>query len=338
MNDPSGSRRLAGALCICVGVGIASTLDALMKWLSAGYPVHQVLTIRCLVALPLFLGLLWRENAFGSLWPKRIGLVFLRALLLSSAHLTFSLAVAAIAIADAVAIYFTMPFFVAAIAAPVLGERVRWYRWLAITAGFAGVILMIRPGAGVFEPAALFALWSAFGYGVGQAMARPLGDVNSSVIAFHQNSVFLIVAVGLSLVFGAGDFGVPEHKSLKFLMSAWMWPSLADFLLMALLGVMAVVAMPLFVHAYKVAEPSFVAPFEYTAMFWAVLWGVLVFGDFPDAWTWSGAAVVIAAGLFMLRMDAFHTRQGTLSHGIARPGLHGSERQRGLDALDARQP
>ena len=89
------------------------------------------------------------------------------------------------------------------------------------------------------------------------------------------------MAVGLSLVFGAGHLGVPDHKSLKFLMSAWMWPSVPDFLLMTLLGTMAAVAMPLFAYAYKVAEPSFVAPFEYTAMFWAVLWGVLVFGDFP---------------------------------------------------------
>ena len=154
MNDPPGSRRLAGALCICLGVSIASSLDALIKWLSAGYPVHELLMIRCLVALPLFLGLLSYENAFGSLWPARMGLIVVRGLILASANIAFSLATAAIAIADTVAIYFTMPFFVAALVAPFLGERVRWYRWLAIVAGFAGVAIMIRPGAGVFEPAA----------------------------------------------------------------------------------------------------------------------------------------------------------------------------------------
>ncbi len=317
MNDPSRSRRLAGALTICSAVSIASSLDALIKWLSVGYPVHQLLVIRCLVAMPLLLGILCYENALGSLWPRRMGLIVVRGLLLASANLAFSLATAAIAIADTVAIYFTMPFFVAALVAPYLGERVRWYRWLAIVAGFAGVTIMLRPGAGVFEPAGLFALWSAFGYGVGQAMARPLGHVHSSIIAFHQNTIFLLVAAVLSLTFGAGQFAVPAHASLRFLMSAWMWPSQADFLLMVGLGAMAAVAMPLFVHAYKIADASFIAPFEYTAMFWAVVWGAVIFGDFPDAWAWSGGAVVICAGLFMLHMDNVYQRRLVASHGIS---------------------
>jgi drug/metabolite transporter (DMT)-like permease len=316
MNDIGSSRRLAGALTICLAVSIASSLDALIKWLSAGYPVHEMMVIRCLVAMPLLLCVLSYENVVTSLWPRRMGLVLLRGLLLASANLAFYLAIAAIPIADAVAIYFTMPFFVAAFVAPWLGERVRWYRWLAIIAGFAGVMIMIRPGAGVFDPAALFALWSAFGYGAGQAMARPLGHINSSLIAFHQNTVYLAVAVALTVLFGTGQFSVPDHRSLRFLMSAWMWPSLPDFLRMVAFGVMAAVAMPLFAHAYKIAEASFVAPFEYTAMFWAVLWGALIFGDFPDAWTWTGAAVVICAGLFMLQMDNRYLNRRAPSHGI----------------------
>jgi drug/metabolite transporter (DMT)-like permease len=317
MIEPRSSRRLAGALTLCSAVAIATGLDTITKWLSAAYPVHQVLMIRSVVAMPLLVGVLAYENVLRGLWPRRVELLALRGVLIASANVAFSLSAAAIPIADTVAIYFTMPFFVAALAAPALGESVRWYRWLAILAGFAGVILMIRPGAGVFEPAALFALYSAFGYGVGQAMARPLGHVSSSVIALHQNAVFLIVALGLSLTFGTGQFGVPTHQSLRFLMAGWLWPSLGDFLLMTCLGVMAAAAMPMFAHAYKIAEPSFIAPFEYTAMFWAVVWGVTVFGDIPDLWTWSGAAVVISAGLFMLHMDNLYRRRQTPSHGIA---------------------
>ncbi|MDP9136829.1 MAG: DMT family transporter [Pseudomonadota bacterium] len=317
MNDPGSSRRVAGALTICAAVAIASSLDAMVKWLSAGYPVHELLVIRGLVALPLLFGVVCYENLLGSLRPRRLELVIVRGLLLASANLAFSLATAAIAIADTVAIYFTMPFFVAAVAAPFLGERVRWYRWLAILAGFAGVIIMIRPGAGVFEPAALFALYAAFGYGVGQAMARPLAHINASVIAFHQNTIFLLVAAALSLTFGAGQFAVPAHQSLRFLMSAWIWPGQADLLLMTGIGVMAAVAMPMFAQAYRIADASFIAPFEYTAMFWAVVWGAVLFGDFPDGWTWSGAAVVITAGLFMLHMDNVYQRRRAPSHGIA---------------------
>jgi drug/metabolite transporter (DMT)-like permease len=305
------NNRLAGALVICGAVAIASTLDALTKYLSQGYPVHEVMVIRCLVGVPFFFAMVAYQESMGELIPSRFGLVIVRGIILASANLSFYLALAAIPIADVVAIYFTMPFFVAALVAPILGEQVRFYRWIAIVAGFVGVMIMIRPGAGVFEPAALFALWSAFGYGTGQAMARPLsGVVPSSVIAFHQNLLYLALAAALALIFGWGTFAYDSHASLKFLTSGWVMPHRSDFWLMVVFGVMSAAAMPLFVSAYKLAEASFIAPFEYTAMFWAVLWGVVLFGDFPDRWTWIGAGVVIGAGLFMMHMDRVYRPRG----------------------------
>jgi drug/metabolite transporter (DMT)-like permease len=305
--------RIAGALSICAGVAIASSLDALTKYLSGVYPVHEVMVVRCFVSVPFFFLMMVYQAGLTRLM-RRFGLVVLRGLILASANLTFYLAIAAIPMADAVAIYFTMPFFVAALVAPLLGERVWFYRWLAIAAGFAGVMIMIRPGAGVFEPAALLALWSAFGYGTGQAMARPLsGVVPSSVVAFHQNIVYLLVALVLAAIFGTGAFANESHASLGFLTNGWVKPKLADFWLMVLFGIMSAAAMPLFVSAYKLAEANFIAPFEYTAMFWAVVWGILLFGDFPDEWTWIGAFVVIGAGLFMIAMDRVYRPHGRTS-------------------------
>ena len=310
INVPADNR-LAGVLNICGAVAIASTLDALTKYLSGSYPVHEVMVVRCLTSVPFFFAMMLFENNLGSLIPKRFGWIILRGLILASANLSFYLAIAAIPMADAVAIYFTMPFFVAALVAPLLGERVRAYRWAAIAAGFLGVLLMIRPGFGVFEPAALLALWSAFGYGVGQAMARPLsGVVSASVIVFHQNNIYLSVALVLAAVFGSGAFASESHASLSFLTGGWVWPSAGDFWLMVLFGVMSAAAMPLFVFAYKLAEANFIAPFEYTAMFWAVVWGMVLFKEFPDLWTWTGALVVISAGLFMISMDRVYRARG----------------------------
>jgi drug/metabolite transporter (DMT)-like permease len=303
--------RLAGVLNICGAVAIASTIDALTKYLSGSYPVHEVMVVRCLASLPFFFVMLVYEKSLGSLMPRRLGWIVLRGLILASANLSFYLAIAAIPIADAVAIYFTMPFFVAALVAPLLGERVRTYRWAAIAAGFLGVLLMIRPGSGVFEPAALLALWSAFAYGVGQAMARPLsGIVPSSVIVFHQNNLYLGVALALAAIFGTGALANDSHASLGFLTGGWVAPSAGDFWLMVLFGVMSAAAMPLFVFAYKLAEANFIAPFEYSAMFWAVVWGMVLFRDFPDLWTWAGALVVVGAGLFMISMDRVYRPRG----------------------------
>lgn len=291
-------------------VAIASTLDALTKWLSGGYPVHEIMLVRCLVSFPIFILLIAWEGGFSSMRPRQLAFVLLRGLILASANLSFYLALAAIPMADAVSIYFTMPFFVAAIVAPMLGERVMGYRWYSIVAGFIGVLIMIRPGQGVFEPAALFALWSAFGYAVGQGMARPLTGVGSSVMAFYQNLVYLLVAGILAIIFGGGAFTEALHPSLRFLTSGWVWPGRFDLALIVAFGVFAAVVMPLFVHAYTVAEANFVAPFEYTAMFWAVLWGYLLFGDLPGPLGLLGAAIVIGAGLFMIHMDRVYRARG----------------------------
>ena len=288
-------------LSVCGGVALAASLDASVKWLSGDYPVHQILLLRCLVAAPVLLALSgtgWREViTLHPRWP----VVVLRALVMCSAYLAFIMAIAAMPIADAVAIYFTLPLFVAALAGPMLGEKVGLDRWLPILVGFLGVIVMIRPGAGVFEPAALLALFAAFGYGTGQMLTRWLGfALRAPVLAFQQNFIYLIVAALLSLAFGFGQFETEIHPSVDFLLRGWRNPPPADLALILSLGVITGLAMVLYTQAYRLAESNLVAPFEYTAMVWATFYGLVLFGDFPDWATGAGATLVIGAGLYML--------------------------------------
>lgn len=304
VSAPSLDSRLAGAIAICSAVGIAASTDALVKLLSGGYPIHQVNTVRCVVTLVLCFLYVMQQRALGELLNGKTGFMLVRGFLLAMGNLCFFLAIASMPLADAAAIYFTMPFFVAGLVAPFLGERVRAHRWLSIAGGFVGVVIMTRPGQGVFNPAALLALASAFFYGVGQAMARPLGHgVKPAVTAFWQAVMYLSVSVALALVFGTGAFDSEAHASLGFLTRGWIAPTGFDLGIMISLGFVGALLMPLFVYAYRMAEASFIAPFEYTAMFWAVLMGIVLFGDYPDMYTVSGGAIVIAAGLFMLRMD-----------------------------------
>jgi drug/metabolite transporter (DMT)-like permease len=235
----------------------------------------------------------------------------LRGSILCSAFLAYILSLAAMPIADSIAIYFTMPFFVAALAGPLLGERVKAYRWIAISMGFTGVMIMIRPGSSVFEPAALLALYSAFAYGFGQMLGRGISlDVSPVVQALHQNFVYLIVAIVLAVAFALLPAEHFQHKSLAFLARHWQWPSLNDFLLMSGIGFLASCGTVLFSMAYKLAESNFVAPFEYSGMFWAVIYGYFIFGNTPNSYTIFGGTIVIAAGLFMLATDRFRFQAG----------------------------
>jgi len=309
-NTPRFDKPGLAALCLCSAVALGSSMDAIVKFLSGGYPVHQLIATRCGVALPILaLFVVWREGSLAV--PRgKWRLIALRGAIMATAYLGFAMAVATMPLANGVAIYFTMPLFVAALAGPVLGELVPAYRWLLIAAGFAGVLIMIRPGSSVFEPAALLALYSAFSYACSQLLTRSLSStVASSVLAFWGNAAYLVLALVLAL--GQIALGDQEdlHPSIAFLLRGWHMPPLSDLALMASTGFMSAAAMVLFATAYRLGEANFVAPFEYSSMLWATLWGLLVFGDLPGIFTITGGSVVALAGLTMLWLDRRRRRQ-----------------------------
>ena len=300
----STDNRLLAMICVLGGVGIASAQDAVVKFLSSDYPAYETLLFRCVGSVPVLIFFMWREGRGWNISSPVLPRILLRGLILAIAYLGFVLALPAMPIANAVAIYFTMPFFVAGFAGPILGERVRLHRWFSIAAGFVGVLIMIRPGSGVFEPAAIFALISAMGYAFGQMIGRPISQVTPPiVIAVWQNFIYATIALVLLVTFNV--FFEPNftHPSLAFLSRPFVWPTLPHLLLLLGHGVLAACAMLLFVNAYKNAEANFVAPFEYSAMIWAVIFGLVLFGEFPDAYTWTGAAIVVAAGIAMILRD-----------------------------------
>lgn len=305
MTSPaSADNKLLAVLYACAAVGISSAGDSVVKWLSGNYPVHQILVVRCLIGIPILAFIVHKQASLASLTAPGMGLSLLRGLIMSSAYLAFILSIAAMPLADSVAIYFAMPLIVAVIAGPLLGEHVALHRWIAIITGLVGVIIMINPGSGVFEPAALLSLYSAFGYAVSQTLARlVVRRVPPAAMAFHTNAVYLSLAIVLAIVFTQVDLSGVHHKSVAFLARPWHWPTPLDFGAMLLLGSTVAFAMVLFAMAYKSAESSFVAPFEYSAMFWAAALGFLVFGDVPGMRTLWGGAIVLLAGLFMLWAD-----------------------------------
>jgi drug/metabolite transporter (DMT)-like permease len=292
-----------GILYLCLGVFVFSAQDAIIKQVSGGYPLTEVVFIRSCVAAPILLALVQRESGWRAIFSSSLGLLTLRATIMFGAYTAYYMAFPALPLADAVALYFTVPLFVTALAGPFLGERTHWGVWLAVLLGFAGVMVMLQPGSGLFEPAALLSLLAAALYGMAMLMARKFGDtLSASVMAFYQNGVFMVGA-GLAalLLHGLGVVRA-EHPSVSFLVRPWVMPSLTDGLLIAACGVVAAAGIMLLTNAYRVARASTVTPFEYTGILWAPLWGFLFFSEVPRATTLAGAAVIVVAGLLALRL------------------------------------
>ena len=294
-----------GILYLCLGVFVFSMQDAIIKRVSGAYPLTEVVCIRSLVGMPLLLALVQHEVGWRAIFASHLGPLTLRAFILFVSYTAYYMAFPALPLADAVALYFTVPLFVTALAGPFLGERAGWKVWTAVMVGFAGVVVMLQPAGlrgGLFEPAALLSLLSAAMYGSSMLMARKLGTSQAaSVMSFYQNWVFLVGAGCTALVLNQLGIVDAAHPSLSFLVRTWVWATLTDGLLMALCGVVAAAGMVFLTSAYRVARASAVTPFEYTGILWAPLWGFLFFSEVPRATTVAGAVIIVGAGMVALR-------------------------------------
>lgn len=287
-------------LALCGGVLIFSFQDVVIKMLSGGYPVHEVVVIRGLSALPILLVLVHRQVGLKAIVTGPIMALTWRSLFLVVSYSAYYLAFPVMKLADVVALYFTVPIFVTALAGPFLGERIGWRRWMATLVGFSGVIVMLRPSGGVFNLAALMPVVSAITYGSAQLMARGLATRTPALImSFYQNLLYLIVAGAMGLLLGGGVVHEPNGV-MDFLLRPWAMPSLRDLLLLASCGPISAIGMTLLSQAYRQAEANFVTSFEYTGLIWATLWGFFIFGEVPDEAMIIGAALIIGAGLYML--------------------------------------
>lgn len=297
---PSGY--LIGALCICVGTAAFNGVDVIIKFVSGTYPLYVFLLLRGLATVPIMGVAVVREAGLAGFRVARPWLVMLRGVLLLAGSIAFALALALIPLADAIAIYFMLPLLVAGLAGPLLGERVPLYRFAAVLVGFIGVLVIVRPESGALQPAALWALAAALLDGLGQMISRLLPTNRTSAIAFYQGVAYLAGAVLLTVLF-AGGGAVDWHPSLYFLTRGWETPAAIEALLMLSAGPLTAVAMWFYAHAYKVAPVSFTTSFEYVNILWAGLFGYLFFAEVPSAWTWTGAAIVIVAGLYLIHRD-----------------------------------
>jgi drug/metabolite transporter (DMT)-like permease len=302
------NRLYLGMLSVAAGVSAFSVQDVIVKALSGTYPVHQIVVLRSLVALPVLLGVTLAESG-GTLRIHRIGLHLARGLLLYVSYTTYYLALARLPIADTVALTFTVPFFVTALGIPILGERVKARSWAAIGVGFLAVLLIVRPGFGLFEPAAVLPIVSALTYAISALLARRLGSTEGGgALALMATAVYLIAGALTALSLVGSKIPPDAHASVRFLLNPWIWPSVLDLGLLVACGLIAAFGFFCLGQGYRLAEANRVAPFEYAALPWGILWGYLFFDNVPDAPMIIGAAVIVSSGLYTLRREPVHAR------------------------------
>jgi len=197
-----------GISCILIGMIIMPLMDAIIKILSDSYPLHEVVMVRSGVAILLTLVIVHFEGGLGLLVTKRPWLHLARGLLIAIANMAYYLALASMPLGLVTAIFFISPLLITALSVPLLGEHVGWRRWLAVVAGFIGVVIMMGVGAdNAFDLSALLPIVAAFGYALTQIITRKLGTTDkASVMSFYISFTFLFISFGFWVVVGDGSF------------------------------------------------------------------------------------------------------------------------------------
>jgi len=290
-------------------IGIASALtasfffsinDMSIKFLSGDYALHEVVLIRSLLGMVVVLAIVVPlEGGLRILKTKRLGIHLFRGVCVVFANMTFFLGLAAMNLADAVAIFFVSPLIITALSVVMLGEKVGPRRWAAVLVGLVGVIVMMRPGTDAFRMAALLPLVAAAAYAMLQIMTRKLGvSEKAATMTFYIQLTFVVVSLCMGLAFGQGTFSGSSDPSLEFLFRAWVAPAVSDYYLLVLIGVGSALGGYFISQAYRLAEAGLAAPFEYIALPLAVIWDFTVFGKTPDLVGWIGILLIMGAGLY----------------------------------------
>ncbi|WP_299151905.1 DMT family transporter [uncultured Tateyamaria sp.] len=291
---------------VLVGVFCISINDLLIKQLSGGYPLHQIVFARSSIGILFTLLIVQYEGGWSILHTANPLLHTVRGVLIVIANMTFFLALAVLPLADATALFFAAPLFITLLSIPVLGERVGPLRLGAVAVGFSGVIIMQRPwaDAGTLDVnrwVLMLPVVAALTYALNQLLTRKLG-VNSkaSAMAVYIQATFILVSVAFYLVAGDGRYAQgAANPSLVFLLRAWVWPADADLWVLVGLGFNSAIIGYCLSQAYRLADAATVAPFEYVGLPLAVFWGFVVFGDLPVVEVWVGIALILASGLFV---------------------------------------
>jgi S-adenosylmethionine uptake transporter len=288
---PRATPRAFLGAALCLGSWAAFSLqDAIVKALVVDLPVAEVLFGRSLMIVLLSIAFLRRADYAALATPSNLRQIVLRSALILIAWLAYYRASRTLQLAELVTYYFVAPLFVVALSAPLLKERVGLGRWLATLLGFGGVLVAAAPGSGAPLAPVGLALLAAFSWALTTLLARSLAKGITTPALMMAGSIGFLAACGIMLP-GIG-----------------VWPSLRQTLAIAGLGFVGGLGQFLWFEGVRHAEASLLAPLEYSMFAYALFWGYVVFGDWPHARTFFGAAIVLASGFLVISLEVRRRR------------------------------
>ena len=278
--------------------------DVIIKEMSGAYPVHQIIVIRGLLAIPLILMIIHFSRGLSVIKGCRAGFHLFRGVLMFTAFTTFYLALSEISLTIATALFFTAPFFITLLSIPLLGEQVGVRRFMSIIVGFIGVVIVLRPDVNGFGLMGVLPIVAALFYACCQLMVRVGNNKDPvSVMTLYASIVFAVLGSVMGLVFYYFEPASGADASTSFLLQAWSLPQSWDWLFLIFTGVTSGIGFMLSSSAYRTEEASKVAPFEYIMMLWVVILSYLVWSEIPDPLTCLGVVIIVSSGVYVLRRE-----------------------------------
>ena len=284
-------RPFKGIALILASTVFLGTSDVTAKYLSATLPSIEIAWIRFLVFALIMSPAMVPGSPLYALQSSRPGLQLLRGAALVGSSLFFISGLRFLPIAEASATGFVAPLFVTALSIIFLGEKVGMRRWIATAVGLVGVIIILRPGTGAFHPAAFFPLVSALAWACTLIMTRMMSGSDRAITTMTYSAV-----AGLCILSAMVPF-------------VWVTPTWHDIMFGVLIGVASTAGQWIVVLAFRYADASVLAPFSYTQLLWVSILGFLVFGEVPDIWTITGAAFIVASGLYTAHRERIRRSQ-----------------------------
>ena len=279
------SGNIRGIIWLSVGAILFSVTDVVVKTLGRTFHPFELALFRYAIGFAM-LAAVFLHMGWAQLKTKHIGLHLTRLVIACTAQIGLFVAVIHLKLADATAIMFSKPLFTTIVAVILLSEIVRARRWAATVIGFAGVIIMIRPGAATMDPIALIAVGAALTLAIANVIIRFMAKTeppNRILFYYHVGGVAIFIGPAL-----------------------WMWqtPVGIEWLLLFLIGFLTTLGMICYVRAFSAGEANAVGPIEYVRLIYAGLFGYFLFSEIPDIWTVLGGIIIVACSLYIAKDEA----------------------------------